>query len=345
MYKILITLPNSIAGTLIMNGFKQGFEANGCVVKDKDLRELSIDYIEKFNPDIIFGYDYGYLFSDDNDLREYIETKRLKKELELIHYFADDPLSRYALVGKDWMYKRFLELKLIGYSWDRSYTRLLNEGKYLPLAVNAKAYKLLPEQEQEYPLYPISFVGRPLTDYRQEILAAMIKGFGGLVNIFSYEKHFLQSIEDMKKKNLLNARELETYKNAYKGFLTTEQELAQVYNSSVVNLNITLQGEESLNYRVFEVLASKGFLLTDDRLDIADNFEEGRDLEIYSTVYDLADKTEFYLKHPDYARCIGEQGRGTVVKKHTYTERAKKILDDTKARRHNSSMQKSGSVD
>lgn len=72
MKKVLITLPNSIAGTLILKGFKQGFKSNGCFVRDVDLRELTVDDIKRFKPDIIFGYDYGFLFGEDRELTDYI---------------------------------------------------------------------------------------------------------------------------------------------------------------------------------------------------------------------------------------------------------------------------------
>ena len=68
MQKILITLPNSIAGSLIMQGFSAGFKSNGCYVIKKDLRNLSVEEIKKFKPDIILGYDYGFLFPAKMDI-------------------------------------------------------------------------------------------------------------------------------------------------------------------------------------------------------------------------------------------------------------------------------------
>ena len=63
----------------------------------------------------------------------------------------------------------------------------------------------------------------------------------------------------MRDKQFLDERELDIYKSAYRGFLKTEQELANVYFNTTVNINITLQGKSGMNYRVFEVLASRGF--------------------------------------------------------------------------------------
>ena len=160
----------------------------------------------------------------------------------------------------------------------------------------------------------------------------MVRKFGEKLNIFCYEKHFLQSLDDMKDKHFLSEKELDIYKSAYRGFLTTEKEIANVYFNSIVNINITLQGKSSLNYRVFEVLASKGFLLTDDVEDIRKNFIVSKELETYKDVDDLIDKTDFYLKNPMIAKKIAIIGFADIVKSHSFTARARTILDTIKNR-------------
>ena len=327
MLKVLITLPNSIAGALIMKGFRQGFKSNGCFVMEKDLRELSVEDIKRFKPDIIIGYDYGFLFCDNEELKDFILKN--KDNYKLIHYFADEPNSKYSCVNKPHLYEEFKKLNLLSFMWDKNFVKDLPNCHYLPLAVNSKAYRLN-EDIENAPIYEISFVGRPLTEKRQKILAALIKKFGRKVNIFSYEKHFLQSLDDMKEKQFLSDKELDIYKSAYKGFLTTESDLAKVYANSLVNINITLQGKSGLNYRVFEVLASRGFLLTDDKEDISRNFIVSKELETYKNIDDLLDKTAFYLKNPEIAQKIATIGYADVLKSHSYTARARTIIETIK---------------
>ena len=122
----------------------------------------------------------------------------------------------------------------------------------------------------------------------------------------------------MKDTQLLTEEEMETYKNAYRGFLTTEKELAEVYQSSKINVNITLQGKSSLNYRVFEIPASCGFLITDYMDDLEENFEISRDLEAYRDVGDLVDKIKFYLKNPQIAERIAINGAIKTAKKQVF---------------------------
>ena len=328
MQKILITMPNSIAGTLIMNGFNSGFKSNGCYVLQKDLRELSLEEIKKFKPDIVFGYDYGFLFPGRMDIIDYLIEN--KGKFKLVHYFADEPDGKFAYVEKPELYNEFRKLasdkeNVFSFLWDKDFVRQIPNSFYLPLAVNYKSYRA-----EEGKTFDISFVGRPLTEKRQLILAALIKKFGKKMNIFCYEKHFLQSLDDMQSKCLLSDEELDIYKSAYKGFLKSEKDIANVYYNSKVNVNITLQGKSGLNYRVFEVLASKGFLLTDEMSDINENFVVSKELETYKDVYDLIDKIEFYLKNSLIAQKIALTGYSNVVKKHSYTARANMILKKLK---------------
>lgn len=323
MKKVLVTLPNSIAGTLILNGFAQGFKANGCAVYIKDLRELTVNYIQKIKPDIIFGYDYGFLFSDDKELVSFITENQ--NQYKLIHYFADEPQGKYACVNKTYLYEDFKKIDAKTYMWDRGFVKDIEDSIYMPLAVNYKAYR--PDEGKKY---DISFVGRPLTEKRQKVLASLVRVFGKKLNIFCYEKHFLQSLDDMQDRQLLSDDELDVYKSCYRGFLKTEQDLANVYFNSKVNVNITLQGDSGLNYRVFEILASRGFLLTDDMGDIERNFVIAKELEVYKDIDDLIDKTAFYLKNIEIGQKIALLGFSNVAKSHSYTARVNKILSDLK---------------
>lgn len=317
MKKILIISPRSIAGSLIMNGFAHGFKSNDCKVLSKVVDELKKEDVEKFKPDMIFGYDYSFLM-DENC------TKIVKKSgcKNIVCYFADEPKGKFALGEKDYLYEELKKFNPKIFIWDEDFLNEFENSTYLPLAINPEKYQTAFSGYK----YQITFVGRPLTNIRQEILCAIVKTFGNKLSIFSYEKHFLKSVEEIKSKNLLTEEELAIYSNCFKGFIEKEEDLAKIYNSSKINLNINLQGKSSLNYRVFEVLASGGFLLTDERLDLENYFKISKHLETYKTTEDLMDKIDFYLKNPNISKKIAILGRNEVFKKHTFDSRAKAVL-------------------
>lgn len=317
MKKVLIILPKSIAGALIMKGFAYGFEVNKCRVLTKELDKLIIEDIDNFSPDVIFGYDYSFLM--DENCTKIIQNCRCKN---LVFYFADEPKSHFALGKQKDLYEKLDKIKKKVFIWDKDFLNEFKNSFYLPLAINPNKYLT---DFNEYK-YTISFVGRPLGDIRQNLLCEVVKSFGVGLNIFCYEKHFKESIKQIIEKKLLDDEDIEIYSKCWKGFAEKEEELAEIYNSSKINLNITLQGKSSINYRVFEVLTAGGFLLTDEREDLKKYFKISKHLESYKNSQDLIDKISFYLKNLNVAQRIAELGRLETVKTHSFSARAKIIL-------------------
>jgi len=317
MIRILILSPKSIAGKLIIESFAAAFESNKCLVKIKNVEELSAEDLDFFKPDVVFGYDYSYLM--DENCTKLIEKLHCKN---LFFYFADEPQSKLALGDKTGLYEKLKKIKATIFIWDKDFIDEFENCFYLPLAASPFKYATNFSGYE----YAITFVGRPLTIKRQKILCELVKFFKNKVSIFCFEKHFLRSIEEIKAQNLLEEADLETYSKCWKSFVTSEEELAKIYNSSKINLNITEQGKSSLNYRVFEVLASGGFLITDEREDLQELFEDNKYIETYKNTTDLIDKIGFYLQNLNIAQKMAQIGRFKCIEKHSFNARVKIIL-------------------
>ena len=314
MKKIFAILPKNGEGKLIMEGFANGFELNKLRVMRKIVDELSLENIENFKPDMIFAYEYSFL--TDENCTKIIKNSDCKN---LVCYFAHEPRAKSALGDNPNLYNELKKIKPQVFIWDKDFCGEFKNSTYLPLAITPKKYT---SNFSGYK-YSISFVGSPLSDVCQKILCELVKVFKGKLNIFSDEKDFLRSIEKIKEKELLDEEDLEIYSNCLRGFVEKEEDLARVYNSSKINLNITSQGKSSINYRVFEVLASGGFLLSDEREDLGKYFEISKDLEIYKNTADLIDKINFYLNNLNIAQKIAQLGKSKVTANHTFSARAK----------------------
>lgn len=317
MKNVLVITPKSIAGELIMKSFARGFELNKCRVLAKQVDRITYEDVEKFKPDMIIGYDYSFLMEES--CKKIIQKSVCKN---LVFYFADEPKGKYALGDRHELYDELAKMDATVFIWDRDFLKDFKKSFYLPLAVDYSKYLT----DFSGYKYDITFVGRPLSDYRQRILCDLVKAFKNKLSIFSYEKHFLQSIEDIKSKKLLDEYELEIYSKSWKGFIQSEKELAEIYNSSKINLNITIQGKSSINYRVFEVLASGGFLLTDEKEDLKKYFQISKHLETYKDSADLIDKTEFYMSNLNIAQKIAQLGRFECIESNSFSARAKSII-------------------
>jgi spore maturation protein CgeB len=318
MKKILFILPASIAGALIINGLKEGFKKLGCETLCYDIRELNENEILNFNPDLIIGYDYVH-FGYEN--AEKILSKIAKP---IIHYFGDAPLESYSHAGKPELFDKLSSSENIVFCWDKEYINTFkNKAYYLPLAVDPNLYLT----EKKEPNDKIVFIGRPLTLKRLELLCEILKEYPNQLEIYCYEKHFEMSIEQIKEFNLLDKNQIDNYRKTFKGFLKTEQDLSSVYAKSLISLNITLdQGINSINYRVFEVIASKGFLINDYKKAIADEFTPEIEAVYYSDKENLMDKLKFYMNNNKKRTEIAEQGYKKLLDKHTFQHRAESIL-------------------
>ncbi len=103
---------------------------------------------------------------------------------------------------------------------------------------------------------------------------------------------------------------------------------AEIYAQSLVNLNVSLNGD--LNLRVFEVLSSGGFLLT-DKLTMESGlellFKDGQHLVCFENDRDLLDKIQYFLKHPDEAKAIAQNGYEEFERNHTPEKKIKELSD------------------
>ncbi|MDD3150220.1 MAG: glycosyltransferase [Candidatus Gastranaerophilales bacterium] len=326
MYKILAVSPISIAGELIMSGLLKGFEQLSCKTLNISVKNFDDDKIlakiKKFNPDLIIGYDYGHFIN--NEVESFI--KSLNKPV--IHYFGDNPKSKFAHSGNIELISKLENSKNILFMWDSAYVNALkNKTQYLPLAADADLYDV---KEIDGFKYNISFVGRPLTEKRISLLCKIIEKFPDKLSIFCYEPHFQKSVEEIKNRKLLNNKLLKNYMSSYKGFLKTEKELAFVYKTSQINLNITEQEGHGLNYRVFEVLASGGFLLTDYVEDIDKFFIADENIMFYKNNNEAIEKISKMLNNADKRKQIAKNGQEILLKEHQFKNRAEYIIKTLK---------------
>jgi spore maturation protein CgeB len=128
---------------------------------------------------------------------------------------------------------------------------------------------------------------------------------------------------------------------ANQGRRVSIDETVKIYNAARINLNLHSSMESDyfeadgdfLNPRTFEIMACGGFQLTDRRSLLAELFEEGREIEVFSSLAELRQKIDYYLAHPEERRRIAENGRRRVLRDHTYKLRMVRLLTETLIRR------------
>jgi len=98
-----------------------------------------------------------------------------------------------------------------------------------------------------------------------------------------------------------------------KGYADYDEEMPLIFHNSKINLNITSRTIQSgIPKRVLDILACGGFCLTNYQPEIAEYFEDGTHLVMYSGLADLAAKVEYYLNHEEERLAIAQNGNQKV---------------------------------
>ncbi len=117
----------------------------------------------------------------------------------------------------------------------------------------------------------------------------------------------------------------------YRGAIDYHSQAPRVYASAGANLNITsTQLADSVNQRVFDVPAAAGFLLTDSRPCLAELFEPDKEVVVFESHEDMADKLKFYLNRPLLRKKIAQRAHERFLGQHTYGQRLEQIISTLK---------------
>lgn len=121
---------------------------------------------------------------------------------------------------------------------------------------------------------------------------------------------------------------LSDYPHVYKGILPYE-DLDKVYSSAkiVLGLHCDDSSVTQTSMRTYEVLGCGAFYLTQYTKAHEHLFTIGRELEAVREEEDFLEKIRFYLNNEKLRRQISETGQKKVYEQHTYTHRAKQIIN------------------
>ena len=95
----------------------------------------------------------------------------------------------------------------------------------------------------------------------------------------------------------------------YCGSVDYWSEMPKVFSASRINLNFTIPNIKSgIPLRIWDILGSGGFLMTNFQAELPLYFTEGEDLVCFDGIDDLCEKTNYYLTHEDERLQIAKNG-------------------------------------
>jgi glycosyltransferase involved in cell wall biosynthesis len=128
--------------------------------------------------------------------------------------------------------------------------------------------------------------------------------------------------------NILNRGHVIDSLNKYgikKDVFVIGDDMVKSINSYKIHLNCNIS--DDINYRTFETLGCKTFLLTNYTPGLEKIFEIGKELVVYENLEDLDNKVKYYLENKEERNKIAEAGYNRVKSEHTYFERSKKLIE------------------
>jgi spore maturation protein CgeB len=81
------------------------------------------------------------------------------------------------------------------------------------------------------------------------------------------------------------------------------------------------------NMRLYESTGVGTLLLTDERVDLGELFEPGREVVTYATSDELVERALYYLRHDDERAQIAQHGQERTLREHTYESRMAQLAD------------------
>ena len=163
--------------------------------------------------------------------------------------------------------------------------------------------------------YPIS---------KQELYTAMLNE-----KITSKERIFLlNSISQHYPLTLYTASNMAIVPRAKAGgTVSYREEMPQVFCGSKINLNMTLRSIQSgIPLRALDIMGAGGFLLSNYQAELAEQFEDGKELVLYGSAEEMLDKISYYLSHEKERQQIAHCGFIKVQKLFSYETRVKQMF-------------------
>ncbi len=116
--------------------------------------------------------------------------------------------------------------------------------------------------------------------------------------------------------------------------------LARIFSATAINLNLSSSAapetfavaKDLVNPRTFEIAGCGGFQLADALIPVAEFFEPGREIELFTSVAEARDKIRYYRAHEPARRAIAEAGHRRAHAEHTYDRRLTTALANLAAR-------------
>ncbi len=321
---------------------KGSIKSRGNVVGDELFGESIAKYINR-----ISGVSSAELYAPNYLPKEYLDIMIYLNDTEPMKNIANKHVLYLQNGYGKQAYELLKELRKYnydGYVFFSNYLLELHEkdgydGIFLPFGVDLEVFYPRPKRKEFE--FDFAYIGNDIKGEERTMLYLYpaIKYNFGLFGNWKIPKSRFRFWRNFKKQPIYRKE----FEKISKGKIPQE-DVPVLYSSAKINLNCTIQScvdWDVITLRTFEVLACKGFLIT-DIVPIAKKEMEGC-MVFTMGGKDLEEKMEYYLKNPEEREKIAQKGYEYVIKNASIEARVNQLWEYIRGLWNENSVCKSAS--
>jgi glycosyltransferase involved in cell wall biosynthesis len=261
------------------------------VGKPRWVQEIVLAQIKEYEPDIIYVQDLSILNPDT--------VRNAKKYCRLlVGQIASPPPPGKYLKNFDLIITSFPHFV-------EKFRKMGINSEYQKLAFEPRILKNVQKQKR---IYDITFVGS-FTPYHSEgtkMLEDVARQMP--IHVWGPGIEFLSPISPLRKNYHGEAWGLRMYK------ILAQSKIA-------INRHISASAKYANNMRLYEATGMGAMLITDDKKNLNNLFDVGKEVVVYKNSEDLVNKINYYFKNSKEREKIAEAGQERTLKYHNYRVR------------------------
>lgn len=185
------------------------------------------------------------------------------------------------------------------------------KSEYFRIGFDTRVLDILGPVEQDV---PVSFVGGISRHHGKAIPLLEKLAEETPIQFFGYGARTLPKTSSIRKK--------------HKGEVWGPQMYRALARSRItVNRHINVAENNANNMRLYEATGVGALLITDQKDNLGELFEVGKEVVAYSSPQECVDLINYYVAHPQEAATIAAAGQQRTLRDHTYRSRMTELSD------------------
>lgn len=260
------------------------------------LSKIAIEQIKCNRPDVLYCQDLWFLSPSD--------LKEIRQYVKLIVGQTASPLPNESCL-------KFYDLILT--SFPHFVPRIQSLGipaAYFRIGFDEKIIEFIGHVDKDI---DVSFVGGLSRHHRNALMLLEHLANNTNINIFGYGVNSLNKSSPIISKHCGEVWGLEMYRALARSKIT-------------LNRHIKVAENFANNMRLYEATGVGTLLITDEKDNLEEIFEIGKEIVVYRSKDEAVDLIRYYLNHPDEASKIAKAGQMRTLKDHTYKNRMSELI-------------------